>query len=161
MFSNNFQFREHPLTRRRMLSTVASIYDPLGFVAPFVLLGKRILQQLCQDKVGWDQSLPDELGRQWERWLQDIRNLPRVRIKQRYIPTHFTDIKKHELYHFSDTSVTGYGECSYIRAINTKGDVHCSFLMGKARVAPTKVTVPNLELSAAVVATRTIIVLRN
>lgn len=49
--SDNFQFRvtvrEHPLTRRGVLATVASIYDPFGFVAPFILLGKQILQQMC------------------------------------------------------------------------------------------------------------------
>lgn len=49
--SDEFQFRitveEHPITRRGILCTVASVYDPLGFVAPFILKGKQILQQLC------------------------------------------------------------------------------------------------------------------
>lgn len=49
--SDNFQFKvtvkEHSLTRRGVLSTVASIYDPLGFLPPLILLGKQILQQLC------------------------------------------------------------------------------------------------------------------
>lgn len=53
--SDDFQFRvtvkEHPNTRRVVLSTVASIYNPLGFVVPFILRGKQILQQLCRDKV--------------------------------------------------------------------------------------------------------------
>lgn len=44
--SDTFKFRVqvklNPLTRRGVLSTVASIYDPLGFIAPFVLLGKQI-----------------------------------------------------------------------------------------------------------------------
>ncbi|XP_058269504.1 uncharacterized protein LOC131367889 [Hemibagrus wyckioides] len=47
--SDDFQFRvtvkEHALTRRGVLSTVAFIYDPLGFVAPFILRGKLILHQ--------------------------------------------------------------------------------------------------------------------
>lgn len=48
MASDEFQFRvvvkRNPLTRRGVLSTVASVYDPLGFVAPFILVGKQILQ---------------------------------------------------------------------------------------------------------------------
>lgn len=88
-----------------------------------VLLGKQILQQLCQDKVGWDESLPDEL-RKW--WLQDLKNLSSVRIKQWYIPANFTDVKKYEFHHVSDASVTGYGECSYLRTINTNG-VLCTY----------------------------------
>lgn len=40
-------------------------------------------------------------------------------------------------------------------AVNSNGSVHCSLVMGKARVAPTKVTtVPRLELSAAVIAAK-------
>ncbi|KAL5016226.1 hypothetical protein ScPMuIL_005815 [Solemya velum] len=50
-----------PLTRRGVLSTVASVYDPLGFLAPFVLLGKQILQELCRSKCDWDEQLPEDL----------------------------------------------------------------------------------------------------
>ncbi|XP_067369271.1 uncharacterized protein [Channa argus] len=166
VFSDDFQFRitvkEQPLTRRGVLSTVASIYDPLGFLAPFVLRGKQILQQLCQDKVGWDESLPEELRTQWMSWLQYLQNLSKVRIRRCYLPVNFTDVRQYELHHFSDASATGYGECTYLRAINANGDVHCSLVMGKARVAPTKITtIPRLELSAAVVAARTSVVLRD
>lgn len=46
--------------------------------------------------------------------------------------------------------------CSYLRAVSKSGEVHCALVMGKARIAPTKVrTISRLELSAAVVATRT------
>ncbi|KAG1940147.1 hypothetical protein F2P79_016875 [Pimephales promelas] len=164
--SDDFQFRvtvkEHPNTRRGVLSTVASIYDPLGFVAPFILRGKQILQQLCRDKVTWDEPLPQELSAQWEIWLQDLRNLSNVRIRRCYIPDNFKDVKQYELHHFSDASVIGYGECTYLRAVDVNGDVHCTLVMGKARVAPTKVTtVPRLELSAAVVAARISVMLRN
>ena len=45
-------------------------------------------------------------------------------------------------------------ELSYL-IVNQKGDVHCSFLIGKSRLAPLKaVTIPRMKLSAAVVATR-------
>ena len=53
--------KERPFTRRGLLATVASIYDPLGFIAPFTLLGKRTLQQLCIDGLGWDDVISDDL----------------------------------------------------------------------------------------------------
>jgi len=157
--SDQFQFRvivnEHPLSRRGVLSTVASIYDPLGFVAPFILVGKQILQQMCQDKMSWDEPLSDDLRPQWEEWLRDLQNLADVKIQRCYLPEGFKEVQKYELHHFSDASVTGYGECTYLRAISASKQIHCSLVMGKARVAPTKVTtVPRLELSAAVVAVR-------
>ena len=45
--SDTFQFRitlnDCPLTRRGILSTVGSMYDPLGYIAPVILIGKQIL----------------------------------------------------------------------------------------------------------------------
>ncbi|XP_025999410.1 uncharacterized protein LOC113007157 [Astatotilapia calliptera] len=158
--ADQFHFRvivdERPLSRRGVLSTVASIYDPLGFVAPFVLVGKQILQQMCQDKVGWDEPLSEELKPRWESWLLDLRNLADIKIQRCYLPEGFEKVERYELHHFSDASVKGYGECSYLRAISVSNQVHCSLVIGKARVTPTKVTtVPRLELSAAVIAVRT------
>ncbi|XP_062844382.1 uncharacterized protein LOC134303055 [Trichomycterus rosablanca] len=156
--SDEFRFRvvikENPLTQRGVLSTVASVYDPLGFVAPFILMGKQILQQMCRDKVSWDDALPDDLQLQWVYWLHDLQNLIDVKIPRCYVPSSFK-VQYYELHHFSDASVSGYGVCSYLRAVSESGEVHCSLVMGKARVAPTKVTtIPRLELSAAVVAVR-------
>lgn len=158
--SDKFQFRvrvkEHPFTRRGVLSTVASIFDPLGFVAPIILKGKQILQRMCQDKVGWDEPLPDDFRPRWEAWLQDLHNLSAVEIPRHYIPLAAKEVLQCELHHFSYASVSGYGMCSYLRVVSKSGEVHCALVMGKARVAPTKVTtIPRLELSAAVVATRT------
>ncbi|KAL3989127.1 hypothetical protein ACER0C_013445 [Sarotherodon galilaeus] len=163
--SDQFHFRvivdERPLSRRGVLSTVASIYDPLGFVAPFILVGKQILQQMCQDKVGWDEPLSEELKPRWESWLLDLKNLADIKIQRCYLPEGFEKVERYELYHFSDASVKGYGECSYLRAISVSNQVHCSLVIGKARVTPTKVTtVPRLELSAAVIAVRTSDLLR-
>ncbi|XP_052445763.1 uncharacterized protein LOC127987458 [Carassius gibelio] len=163
--SDSFQFRvfvkEQPLTRRGILSTVASVYDPLGFAAPLILVGKQILQQMCQDKVGWDEPLKEELLTKWKAWLTDLRNLADVKIQRCYLPSTFKEVQRYELHHFSDASTSGYGECTYLRAISISGDVHCSLVMAKARVASSKVTtIPRLELSAAVVAVQTSDLLR-
>ena len=52
--SDSFQLRitlqDKPFTHRGILSTVSSIYDPLGFVAPLLLKGKQILQDLYREK---------------------------------------------------------------------------------------------------------------
>ena len=46
-----------PFTRRRILSIISSLYDPLGCIAPFHLLGKQILQLMCKDDVDWDSPI--------------------------------------------------------------------------------------------------------
>jgi len=69
METDLFQFRitlqDKPLTRRGILSTVSSVYNPLGYLAPFILIGKQILQLLCHDKADWDEPIPDQARVNW------------------------------------------------------------------------------------------------
>jgi hypothetical protein len=56
-----------------------------------------------------------------------------------------------ELHGFSDSSQNAYGACTYLRTIDNNGQVHCNLLCAKNKVAPLKtITIPRLELSAAV-----------
>lgn len=142
------------LTRRGILSVVASIYDPLGFLAPFVLGGKLVLQEMCRKGTGWDEPLAEELVPRWEKWSEDLKALTKIEIPRWYAAPDLGHIVKVELHHFSDGSSSGYGQCSYIRFIG-ENKVHCSLVAGKARVAPTKITtIPRLELTAAVISVK-------
>ena len=81
-----------------------------------------------------------------------MHELEKLKIPRCYKPEGFGEIKAVEVHHFSDTSLAGHGQCSYLRLLNKDNQAYCSFLMGKARVAPLKfITVPRLELQAAVV----------
>ncbi|KAJ8332755.1 hypothetical protein SKAU_G00416510, partial [Synaphobranchus kaupii] len=150
-FSYNVILNGKAATRRGILSTVASVYDPLGFLSPYILTGKRVLQEMCKQGVGWDDPLPAELEPKWEAWLRDLENLQKIQIPRCFIPENLGTVQKIELHHFSDASNNGYGQCSYIRIVADE-QVHCALVMGKARVAPTSVvTIPRLELTAATV----------
>lgn len=46
-------------THRKVLSSVAGIYDPLGFWTPISLPARGILQDIVRSEVGWDEPLPD------------------------------------------------------------------------------------------------------
>ena len=47
---------------------VSSVYDPLGFLAPLLLVGKGLLQELCRGKVAWDDPIPENVRSCWLRW---------------------------------------------------------------------------------------------
>ncbi len=160
MFSFKIDHSERASTRRGILSAVASVYDPLGFLAPYILIGKRVLQEMCKRGVGWDDSLPLDLKPKWDTWLHDLDNIQKIKIPRCFIPENMAGNQKIELHHFSDASNEGYGQCSYIRTV-TDEQVHCALVMGKARVAPTKVfSIPRLELTAATVSAAVSHVLR-
>lgn len=140
-------------TRRGILSTVSSLYDPLGLVAPFIVKGKSILQAMCRNKLDWDDSLPPALVEEWEAWLTSLQDITEI-----HVPRCLKQANKPvitEIHHFCDASMTGYGHCCYVRTVDDEGEVNCTFLIGKARVAPLKtVTIPRLELQAAVLAVK-------
>ena len=48
-------------TKRNILSTLPSIYDPLGLVSRCLLLGKIIYRNLCDLKVSWDKEIPVDI----------------------------------------------------------------------------------------------------
>ena len=143
------------------MSTVSSIYDPLGLAAPFLLRGKRVLQQLCKDGINWDDPLPESLRTQWETWKRELPLLEKIEIPRCFRPEEMQTLKTIELHHFSDASCDAYGQCSYLRLVDTNDQVQCSLVLGKAHVAPMKpITIPRLELTAALVSVRVSVMLR-
>ncbi|XP_068720553.1 uncharacterized protein [Montipora capricornis] len=70
-------------------------------------------------------------------------------------PPDFNNVTTCYIHHFADASQIPYGAVSYLRITNARGLIHCSFVIGKSRLSPLKhLTIPRLELSAAVAAAR-------
>lgn len=67
----------------------------------------------------------------------------------------FSNTSNIQTHCFSDAIFTGYGQVLYLSQTNGKGDIHCPFRMGKVRLVPLAVTVPRLEVNAAVLSVRT------
>ena len=150
IFTFSQEVKTKPITRRGMLSTIASLYDPLGFIAPVILQGRVLLQQVCRGAADWDDPVTDDVKKKWLRWIESLKSLHCIQIPRSFVPLHFKKTLTAELHHFSDASELGYGQCSYLRLTDTDGNVHCSLVMAKARVTPLKtVSIPRLELQAA------------
>ncbi|KAL1255341.1 hypothetical protein QQF64_013402 [Cirrhinus molitorella] len=93
---------------------------------------KQILQELCRDKVNWDEELPGPILSQWQSWLQDLPHLADLKIPRSNLPSQFDEVSLYELHNFSDVSCSGYSACSYHKLT----------------------TIPRLELSSAVTSVR-------
>ncbi|XP_072020362.1 uncharacterized protein [Amphiura filiformis] len=154
-FSFKIEVKDHNMTRRGILSTVSSLYDPLGLVAPAILPARLLLQDLCKLQLSWDDEIPQEYQRQWKDWISELPKLENFSIARCFKPTGFESPKTTQLHHFADASTVGYGAVSYLRMVNSSDEVHSQLLMSKSRVAPLKrVTIPRMELTAATVAVR-------
>ena len=149
------------LTKRFMLSSVSTMYDPLGLVIPVVIRGRMLFQQTTKLKLGWDVPVPSELTVKWVHWWNDLKNLSTVLFDRCVIPTEFSDAAI-ELHHFCDGSQQAYGACTYIRISSKTGLIHVQLLAAKARLTPMRtVTIPRIELCAAVMAVKADEMLRN
>jgi len=60
MKSNNWP------TKRGILSTLASVFDPHGLISPVVVSAKILFQELCQGKLDWGDPLPEDKQGRWE-----------------------------------------------------------------------------------------------
>ena len=154
-FKFNVVIKEKPFTRRGILSVMSSIYDPLGFLAPVILPVKKMLQEFCRLKLSWDDPIPEIYARTWHRWLDDLSTLTEFSVPRCFKPAITNSTTRYELHHFADASQDGYGVVTYLRVITLGIPVHCSFIMGKSRVAPLKqISIPRMELSAGTLAVR-------
>jgi hypothetical protein len=59
-------------TKRKVLATTASIFDPLGLLSPAVIAYKIFLQKLWQNKLQGDEQLPAHLKKEWDQLLYTI-----------------------------------------------------------------------------------------
>nr|XP_039257958.1 uncharacterized protein LOC120334515 [Styela clava] len=160
-FGFKINITDKPNTRRGILSIVASVFAPLGIAAPITLLAKLLLQELCKQNLGWDQEIAVDDAVKWRNWLHQLQSSEQVKIQRCYQPFDFGKVVSYELHHLADGSELAYEAVSYLRIIDKNGQIHVAFLVGKARLAPcSRVTIPRLELTAAVFAVKLNLVLR-
>jgi len=76
---------ERPYTKRGVLATINSLYDPLGFVAPITMQGKALLRELSAEQNNWDEPLPSEKQEEWIRWKESLKDLQRLQIPRCYV----------------------------------------------------------------------------
>lgn len=106
--------------------------DPLGLIAPVVLPAKTILQDLCRQKYTWDESLPDDVIKEWTKWTTIATEFG----VDRYVKTEeFGTPVFAQLHHFADASEDAYGTTSYLVLRSSTGEI---LMMAKARVVPLK-----------------------
>ena len=157
--SDCFQFcitmNDKPCTRRGILSVVSSVFDPLGLVSPVIVVGKKILQDAIRDQGDWDDPVAEDIEARWVKWRSQLPNLAKIQVPRCYKERNFGHHDSVELHHFSDASLGGYGQCSYLRQVKNDGSISCALVLAKARVTPLKpITIPRLELTAAVVSAK-------
>ncbi|XP_055542869.1 uncharacterized protein LOC129728450 [Wyeomyia smithii] len=143
-------------TKRQVLRCVMSLFDPLGLLAPFIIHGKVLIQELWRAGTEWDEVIGDKAFEHWNRWTKMIEFISTVKIPRCYFPraTEAT-YKNAQLHVFVDASEITYSCAAYIRTTANDGSSDCVLVSGKTKVAPLKpMSIPRLELQGCVIGTR-------
>ena len=112
-----------PLTRRGILSTVSSVSDPSGTVAPVILVGKQLLQELCLEGIDWDDPVPDLIYSRWKKWRSELPLLENIKVPGCVKPRDFGKPVTTKLHSFSDASDVGLGQVTLLRLLNDANQV--------------------------------------
>ncbi len=146
--------KSKPNTKRGVLSTVSSVFDPCGYLAPVVLEGKLIFQSECREAHDWDTPLSEENLKRWEKWLDEIKLLDQFRMPCGIFSPKFGEATEVQLHNFADGSSVAFGSAHYVRGINSQGEINVRLVLAKSRLKPLShrqnLTIPKTELQAAV-----------
>ncbi|KAI5732054.1 hypothetical protein M8J77_020456 [Diaphorina citri] len=148
--ATNIDLFDKPVkTKRDILRIVASIFDPCGFISPFTLPSRILLQNLWQDRCKWDAPLPQNRLEEWERSVVIMKRVKSVKIHRFFLQPSTNQVNI-QLHCFTDASKDAYAAVVYFRMSSEEGSCSVSFVMSRTRLTPLrqrdKVTIPKLEL---------------
>ncbi|XP_076301700.1 uncharacterized protein LOC143219711 [Lasioglossum baleicum] len=158
--TDTFLFKTHipgdiGSTKRTVLSSIAKLFDPLGWATPIVITAKMLIQELWMRERDWDERLPADLLEKWQSYCRSLQDLNEIRIPRWTGVTSTT--AEYELHGFSDASSRAFAAAVYIRVIQANTSVKTTLIAAKSKVAPLKtLSIPRLELNAAVLLSKLI-----
>ena len=137
------------ITKRDLVSDIAKTFDVLGWFAPTIIKVKILLQRLWEQRVDWDDPVPEATYDEWFKWRSELYLLPTKHIPRCYFDKS-TQVATFQLHGFSDASENAYAAVVYLRITDTFGKTQVSLVSSKTKVAPIKkLTIPRLELCGA------------
>ena len=142
---DNMQF-----TKRSFLSKIATLFDPLGFLCPFIMKAKVLMQEIWTSGTDWDEPLETHIHDQASKWFAESTHLSNIKIPRclREISDEVEVEKK--LHVFVDASQKAYAAVVYQRSVYQNGNISVAFVASKSKVAPLNaVSIPRLELMGA------------
>ena len=127
-----FDKETKPVTKRDVLHTVNSIYDPLGLIEPVKTIGKHLYREACDLERRWDKTLPAEFQKQWKKW---IHGLDTVQI-ERLITTVLQSIQFVNLHMFGDSSEISTATARIV-VIKQPSYINSGVIVSRARICKT------------------------
>ncbi len=143
------------LTKRTLLSSINKVFDPLGFLSPAMIFPKVSLQSTWNLKIDWDEELPADIEKQYQKWCKEINHLADIKLpRNMFGPDYCETNSEIQLHIFTDASKLAYAAVTFAR-VRTNDSVSVQLIQAKARIAPlTQSSIPRLELMGCLLGAR-------
>ena len=123
----------------QLVSDIAKTNDVLGWFSPVIVTAKILLQHLWEERLQWDDPVPDSILAVWSRWKDELPLLSSHHIPRYYFNKN-TSITSLQLHGFSDASQLAYAGVVYLRAVDNHDVVTTSLVLSKTKGRPTQET---------------------
>lgn len=70
----------HPMTKRNVLKTIARVFDPLGFIAPYVMKAKLLMQDIWLSGLNWDDEVTEGVKQGFKAWCRELEHLDTIQV---------------------------------------------------------------------------------
>ena len=121
------------LTKRKMLSIINGVFDPLGLVPPVIVAAKVLYSQVCQKKLAWDEEIKGKIATVWKNWIKCLTKNESVNIPRSVSKGHAVRIALHG---FSDASKLAVAACIYIITHYENQEAQQHLILAKSKIAP-------------------------
>ena len=113
-FRENAPSSDFKYTKRNFLKQIATLFDPIGFLAPFTIRAKMLLQQMWMAGLDWDEELTEPLTNAAWAWFSELPELTLLQIPQCLL-VGGKQIDNVSLHTFVDASEDAFGAVAYVR----------------------------------------------
>ncbi|XP_060802442.1 uncharacterized protein LOC132902227 [Amyelois transitella] len=151
--SDTFVFKinndDRSCTKRSILSSIARLWDVLGFAAPVIVYAKLLIKELWLQKVGWDEAPPTNISAMFIKFREQLPLLANLKIPRHLAVAQGSRVN---IVAFADASMKAYGCVVFLHVTDPTGNICVRLVCAKSKVAPVKVvSLARLELCAAVI----------
>ncbi|GIY62769.1 uncharacterized protein CDAR_84701 [Caerostris darwini] len=123
--SESLEFDEREkITKRKILSLVSRVFDPIGFLAPVMIQPKILLQATWKTKESWDDEVNNEIKKNFLKWRKQFKYFKNIKI-----PRWLSVMKKSNLsiHTFVDANKTAYAACIFLRSESRVNEIRWKF----------------------------------
>eukprot|EP00731_Ephydatia_muelleri_P001922 Em0001g1922a len=138
-------------TKRNIIGLSARVYDPLGLLSPITVCFKIMFQDICAARIGWDETLSEELLIKWRELVANLKQSQPLRIPKYYFSG--IDVSTLHTCTLFDVSKKAYAAVIFLQ-MKTPNQCMTRFMVSRTRVANSIQTIPRLELLAALLLAR-------